>query len=121
MKAVSAITMCTSPICFAWRERSRESHAHPAALDSVRLCLAPSLDALASVNGEIIDRAFKACQQAAVCAFELDDWGCECYFCTRWWDASKEENFGRMCKTGRDRRQWEGVALAWLSNLSSQD
>ena len=87
----------------------------------MRLCLAPSLDALALVNGEIIDRAIRACQQAAVCAFELDDWGCECYFCTRWWDASKEENFGRMCQTGRDRRQWEGVALAWLSNLGSQD
>ena len=82
---------------------------------------APSLDALASVNGEIIDRAFRACQQAAVCTFQLDDSGCECYFCTRWGDASKKNDFRRMCQTGPDRRQWEGAALAWLSNLSSQD
>ena len=57
-------------VASAWRERSRESGAHPGVLDSVRR--APLLDALA--YGGIADRALGACEEAAVCAFELEPW-----------------------------------------------
>ena len=75
-------------VCFAWLERTRECRSHPAALEAVRLCLAPSLDALESVTGRLAARAFRAYQQAAVCAFEFH-WQkqCDCYFCSQWdWD-----------------------------------
>ena len=75
-------------VCFAWLERTRECRSHPAALEAVRLCLAPSLDALESVTGRLAARAFRAYQQAAVCAFGFH-WQkqCDCYFCSQWdWD-----------------------------------
>jgi hypothetical protein len=30
-----------------------------------------------------------------------------------------ENNMKRMCQTSHNKHQWEGVALAWLSNFST--
>jgi len=83
-------------VCFAWHERTRECRAHPAALDAVRLSLAPTLDAFASVKDTSTQRAFRTYKQAAICAFDpafdhgdrplwkMPKVDCACCFCARW-------------------------------------
>ena len=56
------------------------------ALEVVQLSSAPTLDALASVQGKSTERAFQAYKRAKVCAFELvKNQSCDCYYCG-WWN-----------------------------------
>ena len=57
-------------VCFAWHERTRECRAHPAALIAMRLSVAPTLDALASVRDTSTQRAFRPYKQATQSAFD---------------------------------------------------